>query len=912
MDKEKSEKILQLIKQDEYRAHFFRELAEAKNPFSWFELIKKEGYLAPENNPEPVEDKDNKGFYSIPRWEVLGFLENTSGYNNKYYDEKNTKLLLSIINDYIIYQNNAEKRIDNYITDWHILKIISNLPVNKISKSQIEYLKLALRSEWDSTLIQSHIGKFFLPFLLENNAKELILKLMSILFDFYGERKERNNEYWFNDILKQNKKIIINKYTEEISNIIIDKISEITIKDKNRFNIVSVPTIEDHPQVSFPEKYDYQLVAFLRDSLKELLPDKRKDTIKFLLSKEHHIFKRIGIHIINSFYEELNYLFWGLEQNPLEEYELTHEIYELLNDNSVKFNDKEIYKIVNWIETKKYYLPENIEKNKEKDITAYRKKEWYFALQNSSNPKVKEKYSEYDKINPTKIEKPGFLTWFEFSTGYKITADFPIVLTKENNEIVNYLNIFKESRDPTQPRKEGLADELSKAVVNNPSKFTQDIDPFLSVDDIYLHGTLRGFRNAIKKEKRFDLQIVLKFIKKIICKQDFWKKNYEDSYNYRDLIISETASLIEDGTRNNKYSFNESINNLAKEILFKLDKKTTSQLFESDDIITSVLNSVKGSIYSALMILSLEISRTKKIDNKWDEEIQQLFSNHLNNPSKELLVVLGQYLPLIITLDKDWLRNNLDRILNKDKEEFWNCAMTSYLFYSSMLYKDLYKLLVEHNDYEKAIKTNLKNQSSNNRVVQHISVAYLIDIEDLSSGLFFKLLNNKNTPQIREIISFFWSLRKEKLDNTKKGKIKPLWKKIFEICSKEADNDPHFYELLSKIPEWLTLVDRIDDEIFNLVKGSVKHIKKEYDTWFMIEYLSKHVAKSPRYVGEIILELLDNQIYPIHKQEYIIEIVSALYSNSENEIANKIYNIYLSKGFYFLKPIFDKKQLEYL
>jgi len=912
MSEEKYEKILQLIKQNEYRSHFFMELSEAKNPIPWLEILKKEGYLLPEKNSEPIEDKDNKGFYSIPRWEVLGFLENVSKYNNKYPDEKVMKLLLDIIEDYTKYQGDPDKRIDNYITDWYILKILSDLPVNRISLQHIEYIKLALNSRWDSTLIQSHIGKVFLPLLLDNNAKELVIKLIDILLDFYDKREDGSNEYWFNDILEKNKASLIKKYGEEISKKIIEKIREITTKDKARFNIAWIPTIEDHPQVSFPMRYDCQLIRFLRDSLKEFQSAKLNKIVKSLLSEEYAILKRVGIYIINVYYDNLKELFWGLEENPLEKYELTHEIYELLKNNSNKFQEGEIEVIINWIETKKYHLSEDVKEDKKEEIVAYRKKEWYSALLISSNTKIKDKYLEYDKINPAIAEHPGFLTWSEISTGHKITDDFPVILTKENKVIVDYLNSFEGSRDPTQPSKEGLAEELSKAVLNNPTKFTQDIDPFLSVEEIYLHGIFKGFRDALKKEKDIDWQTVLIFIEKIISKQDFWTKIYEErGFNYRDWIISEVASIIEDGAQSNKYSFGDSLNNLVKEILFKLDEKSTSQIFESDDIVTSVLNSVRGSIYSALIILSLKVSRTKKeVAKKWDEEIQKLFSEHLNNPSKELLVVIGQYLPHIYNLDKDWLRDNLDKILNKDKEELWNCAMASYLFYSSMLYKDLYRLLVGHGDYEKAIKTNLKNQSSNNIVVQHLCVAYLNDIENLSDGLFFKLLNNKDPSQINEIIRFFWSLRREELDESKKDKIKPLWNKVFEVCYQEKNNEPQFEKLLSKLPEWLTLVEEIDNDIFTLVKGSVKYIKKAYDTWFLIEYLSKHVTKTPRYVGEIILELLNNQIYPDYKQENIIEIVSALYTNSENDLANKICNIYLSKGFYFLKPIFDRNQPE--
>lgn len=906
MDKEKIDKILQLIKQDEYRAHFFKELSEAKNPIHWLEILKKEGYFFPDKNPKPVEDKDRKGFYSIPRWDVLGFLENVSKYNSKNPDEKITALLLEIIGEYIKYQSDSEKRIDNYITDWYILKVISNLPADRISTQHIDFLKLALNSKWGSTLIQSDIGKMLLPRLLEKNAKELTLKLMGVLFDFYEDKERGNDEYWFNELLEKNKAIIIKNYPAEISKKITDKIREITVKDKGSFNIVWIPAIEDHPQVHFSQKYECQMVRFLRDALKEFPYDKLKDIVKSLLAEEHSIFKRIGVYLINIRYDDFKELFWSLEQNPLDSYELTHEIYELLKDNSHKFESSEIDKIINWIETKEFASKEEAEIDK---YVVYWKKWWYSALLNSTDEKIKEKYTEYEKSNPTKIEHPGFLTWSETFMGHRSPDDFQLVLKKGSKEIAEYLNSFVETGDPRTPSKEGLADELSTAVSTNPIKFSEKLSPFLSANEVYVHSIIRGFEDALKKEKDIDWGSLLKFIHDFIDKPEFWSKNYERGFNYRDWIIARIASLIEEGARNTKHSFDDSNNVSAKKILFKLDEKATSPFFKSEDIVMAVLNSVKGSIYSALMMLSLKIAQTKKEETtKWDEEIKNLFSKHLDSPSEELLVVIGKYLPYINTMDSEWLTDNIDKILNKNKQELWACTMTSYLYYSSTLYKNIYILLTKHEDYEKAIKTSLMNKSSDDGVVQHICVAYLNDMENMSSGLFLTLLNNKDPAQFNEIIRFFWALRKEELDEDKKAKIKPLWKKIFEICSQEKNNNSKFYETLAKLPEWLVLVDKIDEEIFKMVKDSVKHIKKAYDTWFLVEYLANHVTKSPKYVGRILLELLENQVYPIYKQESIITIVSELYTYSEKELADRICNAYLSNGYYFLKEIFDRNQ----
>ena len=625
MDKDK---ILQLIKQEEYRSHFFMELTKAENPAPWLETLNKEGYFSPEKNPEPVEDKDRKGMFSIPRWDVLGFLENVSKQNKKIPNQQITTELLKIIDEYIKFQKDTTKRIDNYVTDWFFIKIISSLPIKDITLDHIDYVKIALESKWDTTLIRSDVGKVLLPYLLDNNSKNLVLSLFKVMIDYYGKKDTGQDEYWFNELLKKNKARIIDLYGEEIIRITIETIGEITQEKKDSFNFVWIPAIEDHEQTSFLERYECQLVRLLRDAMIKLDAEKSKEIAEQLSKKDHVIFRRIFLYTIDSKYNLLKALFWGMEKNPLEEYELTHEIYMLLKNNCSRFTNEEITKIISWIEEKTYIIPEDIKdaEEKKKELIAYRKKKLYSALLSCSDRRIQENYLENDKINPAPIEHPEFLTWHESFVGEKIPDDLDIVFKKPNKEIAKYLKEFTENRDPRKPSKRGIADKFSSAIFENPQKFSLELTPFLEVDEIYQHAILGGFKDLCKKNKEFDWKNVLNFIIKILAKDDFWSKSYEE-FNLREWIVSESASLIEEGTKEDHYSFDNSLTQNAKEILLILGNKSRAELFKSDDIVSAVLNSVKGSIYSAMIWLSFKIARasTEKT-HKWDNEIKDFFS----------------------------------------------------------------------------------------------------------------------------------------------------------------------------------------------------------------------------------------------------------------------------------------------
>jgi hypothetical protein len=106
------------------------------------------------------------------------------------------------------------------------------------------------------------------------------------------------------------------------------------------------------------------------------------------------------------------------------------------------------------------------------------------------------------------------------------------------------------------------------------------------------------------------------------------------------------------------------------------------------------------------------------------------------------------------------------------------------------------------------------------------------------------------------------------------------------------------------------LVDEIDEEVFEWLKISLKFISTDFETSFLIEYLLKHVPKTPLKVAEIYLMMLNNKVYPDYDRNNIIKIVEILYAQGQAEIADKICNMYGEEGFDFLRNIYNKNKNE--
>jgi len=54
--------------------------------------------------------------------------------------------------------------------------------------------------------------------------------------------------------------------------------------------------------------------------------------------------------------------------------------------------------------------------------------------------------------------------------------------------------------------------------------------------------------------------------------------------------------------------------------------------------------------------------------------------------------------------------------------------------------------------------------------------------------------------------------------------------------------------------------------------------------------------------------MLNANVYPIYEQENIVEIVQVLYKYNNKEIADRICNLYYSKGYEFLRPTYEENR----
>lgn len=905
------------IKGAEY--YFFTEkLPKLEQPLPWLIPIKNRGYFSGDKNPPPQEVEGQPGFYTIPLWNVLPYLEKASQENKENPKAEITNALSEIIDSIISYRDENGKRIDNYRTDWFVTKIIFMLPYRMWNEGHIDFIRTAVTTTFGGSLIQSEIGKSVLPASIENKVVNLILKLLEVILGFTKVSQDNRDKikplmdkHWLRDALKKFNKDITELCGLEAAEIGLNTIKEALKEDEGEFSFVWIPTIEDSSQNKFPDKYECQLVFFVRDIFENSKPEKIRSTIEGLLKEEHNIFKRLAIHTINYHYDEFRDLFWNWNGNPLNERSCKHELYKLLKSRCHSFSKEQINKVLEWIESKDYG---DYEEERKESALAYRKKEWFSALLETNDPDIISKYEEYDKREPTKLDHPGFLSWSESWSGVISPIQSDELLKKSSEEIAEYVKTWKEEDRWHGPSQDGLRDCLKQCVSENPDKFASDLTPFLDVNAAFQHDLLHGFREAWNAKKIFFLGGVLAFIERIIKSEEFWQREYgERDANGRNWLVSEIAEFIEAGTRNDEHAFDPKHLPQIEAILLTLADRAKSTVDEETGrLIDSVLNSPRGTVFSAVVIYCLRYARLFAKDKKerWPEKIKQDFTKRLDwniERPVDFSVTLGKYLGNIAYLDRKWLFENIERIFPKEDEKHWKAAFGSYLSYSHQVYDEIYSVLRTNGHYTKGLETEFEDKYVTEKLVQHICIAFLEDWEEIGDpkSLIRRVLDIANIEQLSEVVSFLGRLEGDEPRKKLKERIKPLWKAMYELL-KEKQEQPEYQGLISSLYLWLGLVDEIDNGIKEWSLLTAKYIRAQYHESGLVEELAKHIERTPAKVGEIYIEMLNAGTYPTYEEGDIRRIVEGLYEKGEKQYADTICNMYGEVGCYFLRDLYEK------
>jgi len=233
------DEIFDLIKDKQYENYFFRHVRAV----SWFGALKNNGYFSPEKAPGPQPGTE-AGYFTIPEWNVLPYLERVSEQIAVLGDEKYTKGLLNIISEVTEYHKQT-KKLDNYRIWWYFVKILLNIPNDKIPARIIQLAPIWLRSRFDVGLVGGDVAKKLLPKFLNSEktedwkkAERIVEAITDIKWskvaserrEIVGKDKEATtliDGHWLQESLKENAAKVGERCSEKVILAVAERLKEI-------------------------------------------------------------------------------------------------------------------------------------------------------------------------------------------------------------------------------------------------------------------------------------------------------------------------------------------------------------------------------------------------------------------------------------------------------------------------------------------------------------------------------------------------------------------------------------------------------------------------------------------------------------------------------------------------------------
>jgi len=903
-----------LLNTESRYVYFFNGLKHSK----WLPHLYKEGYFRGSLNPEPIESIDNPGFYSMPDWRILQYLEEIANQNLVNETPEISEMIVLIIRHIISFRKDDGSRIENSRTDYAIFRVICTLPERYISVDHFDFISEAQRGKWYGGT--SFDFGIFLERLINIGNTGLLINAIGILLSFKyvdGEQFDRIfstfKSYDLSRMLSDFKPKLISCCGLELLGIAIKNAEEALKLDRTIFNNLSIPAVEDHEQTSFPENYDCQIVYLIRDCL-EVLPSTSISTIlQGFLDHDNPIFNRLAVHTIKLRFIEFEDLFWKWNDNPLNKTLVKHEIYELIKFHAKEFSSEQLDRILFWIEKEVYYIPEEFEGQEErmKLSIIYRKLEWLSALLETGDPKVFKLQDELCEGKDIKIEHPGFDSWHGSIIGTISPISIEQMLKMNIEETITYFNEFSKGNQPFMgPSINGLSDAIVLAVRKNPNHFNSSCKAILSSSSYFKYSWIRGLNESWRDEKMtFDCKEVFQTVHGVIMDPAFWNEHNESDIHSR-WFVSSLLSFLEVGLQDDSHAFTPDLLPLIKDILLCILENDKYEVFDYKNLTMTVLNNSKGKIFLVLMQFSLRMARIEsKATDIWDNDIQRIFTDIIASKRDVPLCyyVLGQFLPAIQFLDSEWLVKNFNNIFPIENETNWSASLSGYFIYHRRPNKLFFGLFKENGHLQKVFQRNFENleEGSINSIIEQICTAYLYEAHgvNLEDTLIKFLIEAKEEKSYSPLIFFFWS-PKFPIEKGVSQRIKPLWEKILfnSIELKDPVMDKY---ILSGSCKWVNSIPEIDDDIVEWMKQSARYISQQ-DRYAIIDGLSKHINNAPERVGKILLELSKNDVSHDMTRGKVRDMIVILYESGNKQIANDICFLYGEKGNHNLRDIYLK------
>jgi hypothetical protein len=890
----------------------------------WFSAFKEAGFLDPTKIPAPTPSKD-EGYVNIPNWPITDYLVATSVEIVDVANESYAVDFIEFIRTATTYAR--EHNFGNSRVWSQFSKIISNVPPHLIRLDDVTIVDYWLDDLYERGFVAENLGEHWLISLLDRGDKHCKVISMSLLETLY---KTKTVEEQYGD--SSRKEVVLrfdNWHAKKLTKKLAGKVGRLLelpavelfqrrlehilaeVK-RDRHSSIWRPAIEDHGQNQSVDNVEDIMLEGYRDSLLgyvEQAPLAAKEYIERVLESSFETIRRIAIYAIDQQYQHLSQLVERVLVSQYFSSNFRHELWNLLHHHYPQFSTDEKRLVQTAIAN--LVVPDEDGQQSE-GANAYRRATWLSAIKDYGED-IAALYQNYVEVVGGEPEHPDFSSYM---TGFGV-IDHQSPIPKEDllslniEQLVNRLESYHDTGRFGEPGLKGLVKVFRQIIKEGPLRFYNQLHRFSQLDLAYVYEIIDAYGELWREKAQLPWEelwgYLLTFCEDIVTQEKFWSpENTQQRTAFvanRYWVVGEIGRLIEDGTKSDDHAIPEKFLPQVERVLrILLEKEKGSDEFNrAEDAVSVAINSPRGRCIEALINLTLRCCRLadKQLGGHVETwtHFQPIYDAELaraNIGEYEFVTLVARYLPNFLYMAKDWVLTNLEKIFDQENYQKWLCAMQGYA-YVNRVYEELYNYQKERKNFLRALDDNNVNQTLADKIVQNIAVAYLDGFERLEdeSSLIHQLLARKKHSELRQLIWFLWTLRKNGHAKIM-DKVFELWPRILNVID---TNTLEGRRLASNLCDWTAFVDEVNDMNRPLIHAVAPYADENHHSYDLLRSTARISERQPLEAYEIWCRMLE-VARPDYPREAIQTGLSNLVSIGPEGVrkAKEIVSQYLKGG----------------
>lgn len=891
--------FINMMKEDEeYERRGFELLLKRPDFKTFFDALAAAGLFDPSRNPGPVEG-DKPGFYRVPYWQPLPYLEAVAKRAGERNDTSLAGKVMEVIRQVSTWRNSEGKPQDNYSTWSTFAKIIGLLPTHIVSISDIDLMPIWLTGRFDRSMVGHSIASGTLRKFLSSEDPNDWTKACRILYhctaielvddsSTLGEtRKEARtvvDDYSLKEIINSNVDAFGKKVGKHAADIFVARLSEVFAQIKaGREAWLYRPAVESHDQNFDWRGLENRFVEGLRDTLLAWIDSDSTSAVPYidaLLDTGSKIVERIAIYLVDQRFDILRGSVTKAIRPAFFNTGHLHELYHLLKNHFRAFTDDE--KSATLAAIQKIPIPDRGEKSER--LWRYNQRDWLSAIAGQGYEPADSWFNQLkqDQTLGGLSPHPDFMGYHESRWGFGPTphsAD-ELVALAESGTIVERLNAFVPSNSWDGPTKRSLADSVVEAVGVKPQAFVEQLPAFLSAKPEYQYAVIAGFKKLWDawdgKEATADWNGIwpqlVGFFERLLNDDQFWAGEAADEEPLsptRDWIPPVISEFLRAGTRSDDKAYAPDLLPRALRLIKILLRKSRGETESHEgDALNRAINTSKGKAIEALLDHALRVCRlsdkaTKSHTDAW-RPLQPIFDAELNtcrNANFEFSALAGAYIVNLYYMDAAWLTDNFKRIFSTDFPATCLSALDGLAFAPAT--EPIYRQLVDSGVLDWALRRDMKGEHARENLVQRMCLAYLWGRDTLDSPRFAYLFNENRANDLEVAARYFWAVRGEPLTGEQTEMIFRFWDRCVAWSTVTTSEAGSLLSALSLLSCYLTSVSQRE---LPWLLAVAPHVSRNYNADRLIEELDRLAKDSPAPVVQVLSTLLKTY-HPVYDYE---------------------------------------------